>query len=143
MALGRSEPPRVIMSELSGTQDVRGVFQRTVLTPIFQQSIILLSFLALPDALFSFGMIGIVVILMDRANVSGKVHDRNFRIYCKPEEPGVPAGTADDKLGNLMVIKAPGKDEIIHPLWRPSAIGLEGKPPNRLFPGGLREVHRS
>ena len=66
------------------------------------------------------------MVLMDRRNVSGKIDDRDVRSYRKPEQPGVPAGTADDEFGNLVMIEAPRKDKIVHPLRRPLAIRLLG-----------------
>src|SRR5690242_4695560 len=79
-------------------------------------------------------MIGVIVVLMNRANITGKVHDSGARRKGKPDQPVVPTGAADNEFRDFLIIKTSRKNKIINPLRRTLAVGLKSKVSNCVFP---------
>src|ERR1700676_1215951 len=120
-------PSAMIPVHAVGLQQMSGVIQRAKPAMTFEQRVVLLRFFAFPNALFSFGMIPIVVILMHGANDGRGVNQPGAGIPRIPEQPVVPARPADHKPWDLFVEKALAKDKIINPLRGLLAIRLDSQ----------------
>src|SRR2546430_6675462 len=74
MAGRKNHPARRIRAQTARLQNVDRTLQRTELAAILQETVVLLGFFALPDAAFAFRMVGVIVVLVNGANIAGKIH---------------------------------------------------------------------
>src|ERR1700675_4545816 len=120
-------PIAVIPAHAGGLQEMRGVIKRAKFAMTFEQRVILLRFFTFPHALFSFGMVPIVMILVHRANDGRGVNQPGAGMPRIPEQPVVPTRPANHKLGDLFVEKSLPKDKVINPLRGPLAVCVDSQ----------------
>src|ERR1700730_8398564 len=106
----------------------------------FQKTVILPRLRAFVYSFFTFGMMGVVVILVHRANGFRDINNRHTGGIGKPYHPVVPSCAANHQFWNLVVVKALLKNEIIDELNGSLAIRLFRKPPDFHPPAGKVEV---
>ena len=117
-----------------------GVIERAKPAMTVEQGVILLSFFAFPDAFFSFGVIPIIVILVYGTDDRRGVNQAGARLPGEPEQPIVPTGPADHKLGNLLMEKTLAEDEVINPLRGPLAVRVDCQFSNFVLPARALEM---
>jgi len=139
-APGLHEPVTVIAMKAISSQEVRGIFERGEFPVAFEEFVILLSFLAFPNALLSLWMIAVIVILVHGTNDRGGVNQRRSGRTRVPEEPVVPTGAANHEFRNALAEKALAKGKIIYPLGRPLAVRAKSKIPDLGGPIGAVEI---
>ena len=130
----------MIRAQAARLQNVDRAFQRAELAAILQEAVVLLRLFALPDAAFALRVVGVIVVLVNGVNVTGKVHDGGAGGKRVPDQPVVPAGAADNEARSFLIIEPFREDEVVDPLRRTLAVGLESEVANRFFPAFALKV---
>src|ERR1019366_8151537 len=131
----------IVRAQSSGSKPVRRVFHGGEAASALEQRVILLGFLALPDAGGAIGMIGIIVVLVHGLDDGGGIHHARAGMSRVPDQPVVPAGTPDHEWRSILIVKSAREYKVINPLRRTLMVCFECLAPDRYFPVRGVKIH--